>query len=76
MTIYVDTIVNVFLSWKLKALYHGEHDYCQCQGSKGIKDKIEFWSFGELYFQDNLIIVCVLNFLFVEVFHSVSIRDV
>ena len=37
MTIYANTITKVFVTWKLKALYHGDHNYCQYQGSKKIK---------------------------------------
>ena len=42
MTIYADTIAKVIVTWKLEALYHGDCDYCQCKGSKKIKDKIWF----------------------------------
>ena len=64
MTIYVDIIINIFVTWKLEALYHGDHYYCQCQGSKKIKDKIWFLDpFGDLYFCQCLIIICfVISF--------------
>ena len=39
MTIYPDAITNVFVTGKLRALYHGDHNYYQCQVSKMIKDK-------------------------------------
>ena len=41
MTIYADSITNIIVTWKLKALYHGDYYYCQCQGSKKIKEKYE-----------------------------------
>ena len=40
VTIYADTITNIFVTWKLKALHQGDHDYCQYQGSKKIKGNI------------------------------------
>ena len=39
ITIYADTITNIFVTWKLGALCHGDQYYCQCHGSKKIKDK-------------------------------------
>ena len=40
MTVYVDTITNIFVTWKLKGLSQGDCYCCQCQGSKKIKGKI------------------------------------
>ena len=67
MTVYADTITDVFVTWKPKALYHGDCSYCQCQGYRNIKDRIQFLIFWRVSFCNNLIIVYVLNFLFVEV---------
>ena len=50
MTIYVDTSGNIFVTQKLKALYHGDNNYCQSQGSKKIKDKILFLILGRSIF--------------------------
>ena len=40
--IWKGAITNFFVTGKLKALYHGDHYYCQCQVSKKIKEKILF----------------------------------
>ena len=49
MTIYVGTIANIFVPLKLKALCHGDHFYCQCQGSKDLKDKNIVFDPWEIY---------------------------
>ena len=40
MTIYADTITNIFVTWKLETLHQGDCDYCQCHRSKKINANI------------------------------------
>ena len=37
VTIYIKSIVNIIVTWMLVALHQGDHEDCQCQGSKNIK---------------------------------------
>ena len=57
--IYIKSIVNTTGTWKLEALYQGDHEDCQCQGSKCIKGNKESCLLTNMY--GNL--YCDLNFL-------------